>query len=397
MKACGVIVEYNPFHNGHQYHVNEARKTSQAKCIIAIMSGPFLQRGEPAIIDKFHRAKAALNGGVDLVVELPYMYAVQSSENFGKGAVLTLNELDVSNICFGSESGDINEFTQAYKLYTENKDEFNTVIQTHLNEGLSYPMASDLAYDVIGLKQVDMFKPNNILGFSYVKTILDYNLNIDPLTIKRVNNDFHDKEITNQIASATSIRESLSAEGITNKVRETFPPETMAQLNDYKEKSGQWHNWDDYFPFLIYRIMTMSPRQLNQIEGVDEGIQNRIKRFAKNATCFEDLMNKVKTKRYTWTRLQRMFTHILTNTLKTDYNVNDFNTVPYIRLLGMNQTGKHYLNKIKKDLSIPLITQLTSKHHLYLDEKASETYYSVLKSTTREKMYRQEITQPIIV
>lgn len=397
MKACGVIVEYNPFHNGHKYHVNQAKKVSQADCIIAVMSGPFLQRGEPAIIDKFHRAKAALTAGVDLVLELPYMYAVQSSENFGKGAVMTLNEIGVSSICFGSESGKVDDFVDSYQMLKNHEVQFDKAVQFHLNKGHSFPKASHLSYEEIGLKQIDMFKPNNILGFSYVKTILNHNMNIKPLTIKRLQNDFHDKEITHHIASATSIRESLTTEGLTDKVSKTFPDQTLTILDKYKQQTGTWHSWDDYFPFLLYRIMTMSADQLRCIQGVDEGLEHRIKRVAEKADSFTNLMERMKTKRYTWTRLQRMFTHILTHTLKDDYDAMHDQTVPYIRLLGMTSTGQQYLNSIKKDINIPLITQLTRNHQLAIDEKASRTYYTILTSDKQREMFHQEISQPIII
>lgn len=396
MKACGLVVEYNPFHNGHQYHVNQAKQASNADCVIAIMSGPFLQRGEPAIIDKFHRAKAALHSGVDIVLELPYIFAVQSSEYFGMGAILTLNEIGVSHICFGSESGQIEDFTNSYHLLNKNKQKFDETIQNYLNQGYSFPKASDLAYEKIGLKQIDMLQPNNILGMSYVKSIIDNHLPIKPLTIKRIHSNYHDEEITNNIASATSIRQSLINKGI-SVVEQTFPTETLSALNNYKNITGQWHTWEDYFPFLIYRILTMDVNQLKQIKGVDEGLEHRIKEKAENATSFLDLMNNIKTKRYTWTRLQRMFTHILTNTLKKDYDLLNMREVPYIRLLGMTSKGKQYLNTVKKDLNVPLLPQLSRNYELSIDEKASRTYYSILSPEKRNKMFQQEISRPIII
>src|SRR5699024_10632889 len=190
--------------------------------------------------------------------------------------------------------------------------------------------ASDISYKKIGFNDIDMFKPNNILGFSYVRTILNNNLAIEPLTMKRTNNDFHEKTITHQIASATSIREELVSKGLTEKVSQTFPDQTLVQLNNYKEKTALWHTWEAYFPFLLYRVMTMNPQQLRKIEGVDEGLEHRIKSTVEEAISFEDWMNKIKTKRYTWTRLQRMFTHLLTNTLKEDYNEEN-DSVSYIR------------------------------------------------------------------
>src|SRR5699024_9900121 len=221
---------------------------------------------------------AALASGVDIVLELPYRYAVQSSKRFAKGAVMTLNEVGVSSICFGSESGEIQDFYDGYHILNDNKDLFDKTVQFHLNEGLSFPRASDISYKKIGFNDIDMFKPNNILGFSYVRTILNNNLAIEPLTMKRTNNDFHEKTITHRIASATSIREGLVREGLTEKVNQTFPKQTLIQLNSYKDKTALWHTWELYFPFLLYRVMTMNPQQLRKIKGVDEGLEHRIKR-----------------------------------------------------------------------------------------------------------------------
>src|SRR5690625_3404959 len=175
VKACGLIVEYNPLHNGHLYHIKEARNISQAECMIAVMSGSFLQRGEPAIIDKFHRTNAALASGVDIVLELPYPYAVQSSDLFAKGSVKTLYEVGVENICFGSEQGDISHFITSYNIYKDHQDTYRHELKNYLQQGMSFPQASKHAYKKIGLthQDMDLSQPNNILGFSYIKTILD--------------------------------------------------------------------------------------------------------------------------------------------------------------------------------------------------------------------------------
>src|SRR5690625_6062685 len=170
MRACGLIVEYNPLHNGHVYHIQSAKKVSKADCMIAVMSGPFLQRGEPAIIDKFHRAKAALASGVDIILELPYPYAVQSSHLFAKGSVHSLAERGVSSICFGSESGDISTSTTGYHSWKENDGIYTDRLKRYLSAGHSFPLASMKALEFIGLTtgQMDLSQSNNILGFSFV-------------------------------------------------------------------------------------------------------------------------------------------------------------------------------------------------------------------------------------
>lgn len=398
MEACGLIVEYNPFHNGHQYHVEKAREQSKADCLIAVMSGTFLQRGEPAIIDKFHRAKAALASGVDIVIELPYAYAVQSSRYFAKGAVLSLHALGASSICFGSESGEIAPFYDGVRRLNEKRQTYDELVKRYLKQGLSYPEASSKAYQDIGIEGLDLFQPNNILGFSYVRTIVEHQLPIRALTIKRKSSHYHDEEIKGKIASATSIRKALKKHALTDELVQAIPEATKEQLLNYKEKAGIWHDWDRYFPLLHYRVMTMTKEQLNEIHGVDEGIEGRIIEAMKRAENFNDLLKLVKTKRYTQVRLQRMFVHILTNTTKKQ--MEPFlkkNEAPYIRLLGMTENGRAYLNRVKKALDMPLIVNLNKmSDELYLDERALRAYYSILPDEKRLELFQQEFQLPII-
>lgn len=399
MKACGLIVEYNPFHNGHQYHVTEAKKVTKADCMIAVMSGTFLQRGEPAIIDKFHRTKAALHAGVDLVVELPFPYAVQSSHYFAKGALLTLNALETDSICFGSESGDINAFYNGLTTLQEEQQQFDSIVQAYLQEGLAYPMASQQAYEQIGLAKLDLFQPNNILGFSYVRTLVENNLPIEATTIKRKDSHYHDENIHNSIASATSIRKELAEKKLSKKVKATLPKDSLAQLKLYKSKSTLWHDWELYYPLLHYRLTTMTRNELASIHGVDEGIEGRILHAVHEAHSFQNLLERVKTKRYTQVRLQRMFVHILTNTTKAE--IKQFfssETIPYVRLLGMTKQGQAYLRRIKKNRTVPLMTNLNKENlDLYLDERALNTYYSVLPVEHRINLRKQEFQLPIIL
>ncbi|QKY68945.1 nucleotidyltransferase [Lentibacillus sp. CBA3610] len=403
MKACGIIVEYNPFHNGHAFHVQASKEASGADCLIAVMSGSFLQRGEPAIMDKFHRTKSALSAGVDIVLELPYVYAVQSSDLFAKGSVQTLNEIGVSSICFGSESGDISHFTEGYDVFKHNQSNYKTTLQEKLNQGLSFPEASRYAYQSIGLStdEMDLAKPNNILGFSYVKSIMDQNLPIQPLTITRTKSGYHDRTITGSIASATSIRnELLKTHSISREAVSTLPEETIDQLHNYQQQATSWHSWECYFHLLHYRVMTMPEDELAAINGVDEGLEYRIKKSAHNAHSFHEWMNNIKTKRYTWTRLQRIFAHILTNTKKTDTNtIRNTSTVPYVRLLGMTETGQMYLNSQKKEMNVPLISTLAqgTDPMLSIEEKASHAYYSILPPEKKNAFHHQELEPPIRV
>lgn len=403
MKACGLIVEYNPFHNGHFYHIQEAKKASKADCMIAVMSGSFLQRGEPAIVDKYTRAKTALESGADIVVELPYLFAVQNSDIFSYGAVATLNEIGASSVCFGSESGDIKSFIESYHILKKNTSIYQAKLTEYLDQGFSFPEASKHAYQHIGLTTADMdlSKPNNILGFSYVKAIYDHQFQLEPLTIKRVNNDFHDQTIQSSIASATSIRKKLLATNqLTADIKETLPTATINQLQQYEDIADEWHHWELYFPFLHYKVMVMSAKELATILGVDEGIEYRIKQTAKEATSLYNWIQSIKTKRYTWTRIQRMFVHLLTNTRKNEMQLMKAdNPIPYIRLLGFTKQGQTYLQKKKKEISVNMVSNFKRNQHplLNIEEKAAHAYYSVLPPEVSKRLFKQELQPPIQV
>ncbi|MCA0983585.1 nucleotidyltransferase [Halobacillus yeomjeoni] len=403
MKACGVIVEYNPFHNGHAYHIEQSKKQSGAECMIAIMSGPFLQRGEPAIIDKWHRAEAALHSGADLVLELPYIFAVEHSDFFSQGSVQTLAEVGVDAICFGSESGSIEGFNSAYEHLQEHSGIYDEVLRKHLNEGLSFPEASRLGYEAIKLPSdsIDLTQPNNILGYSYVKQIRAYTNDVEPMTIKRQNNHYHDETITGKVASATSIRKQLMTDNeIKTDVKEAIPSITQEMLNTYREKIGIWHDWELYFPFLQFKVLTMIEEDLRQIHGVDEGLEHRLKRTIKEATSFQEFMSELKTKRYTWTRLQRTLVHILIGTSKEDAGrMLRQPAPPYARILGMTDHGKRYLRHQKKAMDIPLITQPQQLDHpmLDLEERAAAAYYAVTDPKMKVERMKREFGPPIQV
>jgi predicted nucleotidyltransferase len=403
LKACGLVVEYNPFHNGHLYHINCSREKTNADCMIAVISGNFLQRGEPAIIDKWHRTKAALQSGVDLVVELPYVFAVQHADLFAKGAVLTLQALGVNYLCFGSESGEISAFVQIYQHLNEKEAVFQARLKENLKKGLSFPEASKLAYEEIGITndKVDLSQPNNILGLGYVKAIFQYHTGITPETIQRTKSNYHDEEIKYPIASATSIRKDiLLNHAITERAKSAIPEATLTALETYYSKTNTYHQWEDYFPLLQHMVLTLPENLLKEIQGIEEGLENRLKKTAKIASSFQHWMDLLKTKRYTWTRLQRMFVHILTCTTKTNLQtIHTITSVPYVRVLGMNNIGKQYLQKIKKQISVPLVTKLQDLTHSFLtiEERAIESYYLAVPPANRDLVRRQDVQSPIII
>ncbi|PEZ20290.1 hypothetical protein CN365_12250 [Bacillus cereus] len=394
-----MVVEYNPFHNGHLYHVQQTKKLTQSDIIIAVMSGPFLQRGEPALISKWYRTKMALANGVDLVVELPYVFATQKAETFANGAISILNALRVSEICFGSEDGQIENFYNTISVQKNEEETFNYLVKQFMDAGNSYAKATSDAFSHIltSEKNIDMSQPNNILGFQYMKAILSQNSSIQAQTIKRFASHYHDETFNDQhIASATSIRKQLfSEEGSFTTIEPFLPQATTSLLANYKQNYGILHNWEQYFSFFKYRLMTMSPGDLRHIYEIEEGLEHRILSKIQNSSSFYSFMEALKTKRYTWTRLQRACTHILTNTTKEEIrSANIEQHAPYIRLLGMSQKGQTYLSKNKKKIELPILTHTKTFDHAALDieKKANSVYFFIMHEPLRTQLLKQDIT-----
>ncbi|MBU8907129.1 nucleotidyltransferase [Desertibacillus haloalkaliphilus] len=402
MKSAGVIVEYNPFHNGHYYHLQQTKKVTGADIIIAVMSGYFLQRGEPALVSKWQRTKMALQGGADLVIELPYVYSTQKAEQFASGAVSILGALGTDAICFGSESGDIRQFHQLVSFMDEHKQSYEYYVQYYIKEGNSYPKAAALAFQAITQSDelLDLSQPNNILGYHYIKAIRDQRLSIKAHTIARHTAGYHDKEVTDEkIASATSIRNQLHDQGKIATIEGVIPPFTKEHLVDYKNTYGNFHAWEDYFQFLKYRLLTMTSQQIHLIYEAEEGLENRVKQMISTSDSFSSFMKAIKTKRYTWNRLQRLCLHILTNTTKEDMQqAVSFPQAPYLRLLGMSDVGQTYLRSIKKQLDTPIVSTVSQHHHpmLTIDQKAASIYSLALSQKQQQYLHKQEYATPPI-
>jgi predicted nucleotidyltransferase len=402
MKATGVVVEYNPFHNGHLHHLNETKRASGADLVIACMSGHFLQRGEPALTSKWARTKMALAAGVDMVIELPYAFATQHAEIFAKGSISLLSEIGCDSFCFGSEDGDLASFEETVDLIDENIHTYNDSIKDYVSKGVSYPSALSKAFkDLKGSEDmIDLSKPNNILGYHYVSARNEFAPGMQAFTITRESAGYHDEHFTSSsIASATSIRKTLfDPNRQTETINHYIPSSSLNVLDEYRQEFGGYHRWENYWPLLKYKIIASSPSELQDIYEIEEGIENRIIECAREALSFYEFMTMLKTKRYTWTRLQRMSLHILTNTSKEEMNRRHYSPA-YIRLLGMNQKGREYLHFCKKSLNLPLVSKLSSanKDDIFLDIKASEVYSLGLPSSQSNKLLLQEWSQPPII
>ncbi|WP_280769097.1 nucleotidyltransferase [Salipaludibacillus daqingensis] len=367
MKVLGLIVEYNPFHHGHLYHLQQSVKKTGADVVVAVMSGSFLQRGEPALVNKWSRTKMALQGGVDVVVELPYIHATQKAEIFADGAVALLQALSVTDLCFGSENGEIEPFKKSVQWLSDHQELVNERIKIELEKGKSYPRAFSDAYLSINETDelLDLSQPNNILGFHYVQSVIKRHSSMRLHTITRTGSHYHDQQMTdNHIASATAIRNNLLTGTTPLSTIQPFVPEyTFKELENYLATKGSFHNWEDYFIFLRYKLISESAENLKLIYECEEGLEHRLKREIIKANSFEDFIQKLKTKRYTRTRLQRLLVHLYLNTSKEfmEDSLRPQNP-PYIRILGMSQNGRKYLSQTKKERSTPLFSKASESN-----------------------------------
>lgn len=402
MKAVGVVVEYNPFHNGHLYHLQQAKDQTGADVSIAAMSGNFLQRGEPALVSKWARTRMALEAGVDIVFELPYRFATQHAETFAEGAVSILSAAGCDTLCFGSESGDLDSFQKTIAFLDENHDVFQEKIKFYMGEGYSYPKSIALGFHALAPSEnfIDISRPNNILGLHYIQAIISQKSSMTPETITRKNAGYHDEHFASAtIASATSIRKALfGSAGEIETIKQYVPDSTYEQLVYYKEQFGRFHSWENYWPLLKYKLLQSTPSELGEFYEVEEGLENRLLAAAGSSASFQQFMENIKTKRYTWTRLQRVCLHILTNTRKDTMKTNQ-KTVNYLRLLGATEKGRSYLNNKKKDLSLPLVSKLSgfTDPDIELDIKASKIYALGVNGKEQQQLLSEEFGRPPIM
>ncbi len=402
MKATGIVVEYNPFHNGHLHHLNQSRQKTNCEVVIAVMSGNFLQRGEPALVDKWSRTKMALKAGVDIVIELPYAFATAQATDFAKGAILLLDAMKCESFCFGSEEGTLNAFQHTYSLLSSKKEEYNTAISNFMKQGVSYPKALNEAYKLVSLEStqplLDLTQPNNILGYHYLEATKLFNTSIQPETIQRIVANYHeDAQVDETIASATGIRKLILDNQRLEEVQKFLPESSFQQLTEWTNTHHTFGSWDRFWPLLRFTILRHSKEQLANYAEVTEGMENAIWNAAVKCEQFETFMHTIKSKRYTWTRIQRMLTHIFTGF--TWEQLAEVNFPTYLRPLGMSKNGQTYLNSIKKDLQLPLVSRVAASKDplLQMDIKAANLYYAGLQSTISHQMIGSDYsTKPII-
>lgn len=396
MKATGIVVEYNPFHNGHLYHAQQARQKAGADVVIAVMSGQFLQRGEPAFADKWARTEMALASGIDIVFELPYVYATAQAADFAKGAIALLDAAGCTSFCFGSEEGSIEPFLNTWELLDSQRQTYEQFIHEAIQTGISYPKALNDAYRSLSGSRsgfADLAKPNNILGYHYIEAAKKSGGSMKPLTIQRIAAGYHDPIHTDStIASATGIRHAFFEGGSMEEIANYLPVPSLAALNAFYQDYGAFGSWAQFYPLLRYSILKERPQNLRHFSEITEGIENLIYEAAKKETAFEGFISRVKSKRFTRTRIQRMLTHIYTGFTRDQ--LRSFDGPSYLRLLGMSAAGRQYLNGQKKNIGLPLISRAADLAEPMgeIDIHASSMYFLGLGA---DNLKREYTTPPI--
>lgn len=385
MKTAAVICEYNPFHNGHRY-LNDRIKHDYADATVAIMSTSFTQRGDVAVFDKFTRAKTALNNGVDLVVELPVVYAVSNAEIFAKNGVAIAKNLNADLLCFGSEKGDIDLINSAAKALQSER--VNDRIKEHMSLGNNYPVSLQKALcECCGEKISNAVNtPNDVLGVEYCKAALS--TQITPVAIKRYKVDHDSSAVNENFASASMIRQMLE----NKESAERFLPQN-AQICDCAFISR-------LEKVIMYKLRTMTPESIKQLPDVSEGLENRIFSSVLKSTSVNELLDNIKTKRYTMARLRRILIYAL---LDIDKNIQKI-PVPYIRVLGFNDKGAQILKGAKSTSNIPIITKTALGYKTLFDDAKKvfdkEILASNIYSLACENILpcnRDFLTNPIVI
>ncbi len=368
MKTIGFITEYNPFHNGHLYHMQKAREITGGNSIICVMNGNFMQRGRPAITDKWSRTKMALSHGVDLVLELPLVYGIRSAEYFARGAVLTLASTGiVDSLVFGSESGNIDILKKISRILIKEPVYFQNLLKKYLKEGISFPAAREKALlnyyyfsePESNLDEIEksINTPNNILGIEYLKILYENNIDIKPLTIKRKGEHYHSTKATGNFLSASAIRNLIYNSHNFSKIRKALPPSSHKYLEE-DIKKGKIPICRNHLGIMILaKLRQQNVDSLQKYTTADSGLEKRINEFAYSSGSLTKLVEKIKTKAYTQTRIERLLLHILFDLTKKEFELIDKKGLQYLRILGFNQNGEKLLAKIKKKSSLPLITQ----------------------------------------
>ena len=387
-KVLGIIAEYNPFHNGHLYHLEKAKKDTGSNYTVAIMSGNFTQRGSTSLIDKWSKAESAISCGVDLVIELPVLYAISSAENFAEGAIKILDSLKVVDyLSFGAETSDIDVLDKCAEILYREPREYKTLLSHELKKGLSFPKARENAL-MMYLNDIRRFAnvlsyPNNILGIEYLKAMKKIKSNLHPYSIARFEVVYNDLSYTGNIASSTAIRNMIKNNGF-NALANLMPASSYANLVK-NLKAG--HLIPDISVFekeIIYILRKMTTLEIAELPDVSEGLEFAIKNAVNSCNTITEFLNIIKSKRYTNTRLQRILLYALLGITKKDMAMSR-KAQPYIRVLGLNKKGKFLISEIAK--ANPKLEIITSVKRFIDDNSNKNLQFMLNKDIEATNIY----------
>lgn len=362
MKTVGIIAEYNPFHNGHAYQIAKAKELAGADYVVVVMSGNFVQRGQPAVIEKSLRAEAALLCGADVVIELPVHYATASAEYFASGAIALFDKLGVIDaLCFGSECGDIGRLSKLADALLTEDEAFRAALKCGLKEGISYPQARDDALCVRFphlIQDLPLLKlPNNILGLEYLKALMKRRSRICSYTVPRMGAGYHDDCLNSPFSSALAIRESFAAGEELPAIKEQVPPAIYGLMERHYKKSFPMSP-EDFSSLLGYKLLLEEKSDFSRYFDIDNSFSDRLHKFLPVHTDYISFCEKLKTKNITYTKVSRSLLHILLNLYQADMNAycaEDY--VYYARILGFRKEAAPLLSAMKANASVPLLSK----------------------------------------
>lgn len=377
--VTGIIAEYNPFHKGHEYHLRKAKYDTNADGIVCVMSGNFMQRGIPALIDKWKRAEMAIQNGVDLVLELPLVYSISSAEHFAFGSVSLLNSLGmVDYLYFGSEAGNIDTLKNIAETLVSEPLEYKSYLKDNLKLGLPFHLSrANALNDYLNSNDVldVLSNSNNILGIEYIKALITLNSTIIPKTLKRKGASYNDADLNLSFSSATSIRKHLKENSL-SQLASVMPNASYDILHGLYNSSYPFIFEEDMFKYIKYKLLT-NPEALLNLPDVSEGLDNKILREILTANSLNELILNSKSKRYTYTRISRILAQCFLNLEDFDLLALSKSPAPYARVLAFNSTGQNILKDIKSKNKINLITKVSKKNlcdHMKIDIIGTKAY-----------------------
>lgn len=387
----GIIAEYNPFHNGHMYHIKKAKEITKADYVIAIMNGNFTQRGNVSIVNKWEKTKMALANEVDMVIELPTIYGTSSAENFANGAIKILKELNcITHISFGMEEDNIKDLKHIAEILSKEPKEYVTLLKEELTKGVSYPKAREKA--IIRYFKDNKYAEilngsNNILAIEYLKSMMKYKLNAIPVGIKREMVMYNSNNIIGEYASATAIRHLLLTNSY-EKIAKVVPESTQIILRENIKNGTLVYDLTEFEKMIIYKLRTISKKEITNISDISEGLENAISTAVSKTNNLLELIDLLKTKRYTQTRIQRILIYILLGITKKDMEISK-KTMPYIRILGVSKNGEKLLSQINRENVITSLKSFEEKNinrsytrMLNIDKNATDIYTIAYKNNS---------------